>query len=351
MTPPRAPGSDRGRPAAAPPPALRLTGGIVAFNEERGIGRAIDSLLGQRLPEGIVWDRVWVVASGCEDRTEEVARTAAARDPRLGLVVEPDRGGKARALGQVFRRAEGDLVVLLNADAEAAPDAVARMVAAARGHPPPFAVMARPVVPGVAESPWDRSVRLMWAIHDELHRELLGAGTGTHVADELLLVSRPGVPPLPEGIINDGSYLGAAIRRCGGSLLYAPEARVAIDVPRSLGDHLVQRRRIHVGHLQVRELLGVPPTTISRFARRDPLRAIRLLRRTVPPGLSGAASLAGLAGAEALAAMLSLWDRGPLGRADPVRWQRIGARAPPPRRSGPADVRTDPRRTAADPDG
>ena len=135
-------------PNAVGSPAI-LSAGIVAHNEERNVERAVRSLLDQNLPSGVRWKNLWIVASGCTDRTVEVANRLAEKDPRVRVITEPDRMGKAHALQEVFRRAEGDAVVLLNSDAQAEPGAVGELVRVGLAQPTPFAVMGRPVVPPV----------------------------------------------------------------------------------------------------------------------------------------------------------------------------------------------------------
>ena len=298
-----------------------LSGGVVAFNEERHIEDALDSLLHQELPPGWKWGIVWVVASGCTDRTVEIARGVAAREPNVRVLVEAERGGKARALGEILRRAEGNALVLLNSDARAENGAVAELVRVASGESPPFAVMGRPVVPNLSPSRWARMLRYMWDLHHDFHSELQRHGGGTHLSDELLLVSLPAVP-LPQGIINDGSFFGVWLAQHGGGRLYAPAARVTIEIPATMRDHLHQRRRIRVGNGQVTALFGVAPSTLTRFARENPRRTIELLRGSIGTRRDGGRRFVQLGAAEVAATVLSLWDRFPPTK-DHVRWQRI----------------------------
>jgi hypothetical protein len=299
-----------------------LVGGIVAHNEERNLASAVRSLVDQELPGGIGWHRLWIVASGCTDGTVSVAERLAREDPRVRVVVEPHRLGKAHALRQVFEQARGTALVLLNADARAEPGSVAALLRAGLVHPPPFAVMARPVVPGGGGGRWSEELRLMWSLHHEFHVELQELGGGAHLSDELLLVSLPGFPPLPEGTINDGSYFGVWLSQHGGHRLYAPDARVAIEVPWSFRDHLQQRRRILFGNGQVAATLGAAPSTLVQYALRSPRRALELLQRSDFSGKNRWARLAWLAAAESAAMALATWDRLPP-RKDHVRWRRI----------------------------
>ncbi len=309
-----------------------LAGGVVAFNEEANLRGAVRSLLDQRLPTGVRWGDVWVVASGCTDGTVAVAESLAGEDPRVRVVVEPDRGGKARALGAVFARARGDALVLLNSDARAEPGSVAELVSAAGGKSAPYAVMGRPVIPASTTGRWTPMLRWMWDLHHEFHLDLLADGHGSHLSDELLLVSLPTVAPPPIGVINDGSYLAVWLAQRAGGRWYAPRAQVAIQVPARLRDHLHQRRRIHVGNGQVASLLREPPSTIPEQFFRRPGATVRLLVRLLRRE-NGISEFARLATAEWASYALAAWDRLPP-RRDHIRWQRIERPTTPTGRGG-----------------
>jgi len=299
-----------------------LSAGIVAHNEERNLETAFRSLHDQDLPEDTAWDAFWIVASGCTDGTVAVAERLAKEDPRVRVLVEPERMGKAHALREVFVRARGSALVLLNADAKAEAGAVRALLDVARDRAAPFAVMGRPVLPPGTKGRWTQELRLMWSLHHEFHLELQRLGGGAHLSDELLLVSLPGFPTLPDGTINDGSYLGVWLSQHGGHRLYAPEARVTVDVPGSVRDHLEQRRRIVYGNQQVTVALGEAPSTFVGYALRSPARAVELLRRSHLSKRTGWTHLARLAAAEAVAITLANWDRLPP-PTDHVRWRRI----------------------------
>jgi glycosyltransferase involved in cell wall biosynthesis len=306
-----------------------VAGGIVAHNDEQRIESSIRSLLDQELPADYRWSGIWVVTSGCTDRTVEIVRSIAAESPLLTLVVEEERRGKAAALNEVIRRAEGEHLVFLNGDAKARPRAVAELLARARGLAPPFAVMGCPSLPPEVDGRWGRTLGWMWRLHHEFHADTLRMGRGTHLSDELLLVSLPATPRVPVGVINDGAYLAVWLRQHGGSCWYAPGAQSVIDVPRSVSDHLAQRRRIHVGNAQVASLLGTPPASMPGLFLREPRRALSLLRR-VTRDRSDLEAFLRIVLLEGAALLLAGWDRVPP-RRDHVRWSRIGRRPSPHR--------------------
>ena len=317
------------RADAVPSPCPRtLAAGVVAYNEEPNLRFAVRSLIEQELPDGVTWGNIWIVASGCTDGTVEVADTLAAEDSRVRVIVEPRRGGKAHALRHVFRHAKGDALVLLNSDARAEPGAVGQLVRTAQGKSAPYAVMARPVVPRSALGRWTPTLRWMWDLHHEFHAELLAHGIGGHLSDELLLVSAPGVPPVPDGIINDGSYLAVWLSQHGGGRWYAHDARVSIQVPSTVRDHLNQRRRIHVGNLQVTSALGAPPATLPRQFLQSPADTVRLLGRMIARD-DGFEHFGKLVAWELASYGLAAWDCLPP-KKDHVRWKRIRTFSPRP---------------------
>src|SRR5262245_4317703 len=92
--------------------------GVMAYNEERNIGRLLEALRHQKVVSARV-AQIIVVASGCTDRTEEIVTQAAQVDKRVRLIVQARREGKARAINLFLvaaRDAGADLCVLQSGD-------------------------------------------------------------------------------------------------------------------------------------------------------------------------------------------------------------------------------------------
>lgn len=319
---------------------LDLVGGIVAHNEQDTIEGAIRSLLDQEIGPQASWSAVWVVTSGCSDATVARVETLARGDPRVRLVDQPERRGKADAINTILERARGDLLVLLNGDACAEPGAIRALLRSSAELRPPFAVMARPLPPHALRGDLlGQVVELLWTIHDELHRETLQDGGGNHLSDELLLVSLPAVGRLSSHTINDGAYLGALLQLRGGSRGLAAGARVRIRVPSSLRGLLAQRRRIYSGHALVARETGVVPTTLASVLLSDPAKGWGIISRGRARSQASGGVLWALIGVEALSITLALWDAIPP-RRDHVHWQRVEHPKPWERDSGPGSLQT-----------
>jgi len=86
---------------------------IAARNEEKDIEWKVNELLNSDYPAECL--EVLVASDASEDRTDDVL--ARIRDPRLKWLRLQQRGGKARALNELVRRARGEVLFLTDANA------------------------------------------------------------------------------------------------------------------------------------------------------------------------------------------------------------------------------------------
>jgi cellulose synthase/poly-beta-1,6-N-acetylglucosamine synthase-like glycosyltransferase len=101
----------RPRPVRAGDFTPRVTFVIAAYNEERRIAEKLENTLALDYPPEAI--EVLVVSNGSTDRTDEIVR--ACTDPRVRLIVMP-RPGKMPALNEGARQAQGEILVLTDAD-------------------------------------------------------------------------------------------------------------------------------------------------------------------------------------------------------------------------------------------
>lgn len=252
---------------------------MCAFNEERHISAALASLLDQDLPNPFVLREVLVVASGCTDRTEEVVHGWSRRDERIILLREPVRTGKARALSWILKEARGDILVNLNADARLADGALASLLAVFARNPEVMIACGAPSIPNGSMSPVLCLVDLLWRLHNQTLATLSGLGLPNHCCDEFMALRRGFVHDLPDGLMNDGAYLGALAAVRGSSVRFSPNARVFVDPPTTLDGFIRRRQTILRGHKQVNEILRQPPNTLKNLARRAPNLAAKIVVR------------------------------------------------------------------------
>jgi biofilm PGA synthesis N-glycosyltransferase PgaC len=226
---------------------------VMAYNEEANIGNTLRALSEQQLDTVSIAEIV-VVASGCEDRTEEIVREWGERDPRIRLISQQHRRGKSAAINTLLRNTQEEIIVLANADNIPLPSTIERLVA-------PFA---DPLVGMTGGHPMPTNdtntfmgymAHLLWTLHHEvsLRRPKMGE----------LIAFRNFFYQIPAESAVDEASIEPLIRGQGLQIRYVAEAIVLNRGPETISDFLRQRRRIYAGHVYVRDTLGYKVSTMK----------------------------------------------------------------------------------------
>lgn len=255
---------------------IAVSVGICAYNEERRIGAALDSLGAQVLPDDFVVEEILVVASGCTDGTELAVQSRADRDSRIRLLREPERRGKTAAINTILEEYQGDVLVLLNADARPFPGSLAKLLEPFRSDRAMIACGA-PVPDLRAVDLRGLLADLTWGLHNRTLETLSSLGMDNHCCDELMAFRRGFVTSLPPGTVNDGAYLAALAATRNLGVLFCPDAAVGIEIPRDIAGLLRQRRRNIFSHRQIESLLDRRSRTFRELSRDRPDLALRIL--------------------------------------------------------------------------
>lgn len=218
---------------------LTASVGVMAYNEEKNIGKLLAALAGQRL-ENVAINRIIVVSSGSTDATDRIVEEWESRDPRVSLIRQESREGKASAINLFLQAAEADVFVLESGDTIPAPDCVERMLA-------PFAdpdvgmTGGRPVPVDDPDTFMGFVVHMLWRLHHML--ALKSPKLGEMVA------FRSFVRSIPTDTAVDEASIEAMVVERGMRLAYAPDAVVYNKGASTVRDFLKQRRRIYAGHI------------------------------------------------------------------------------------------------------
>ena len=126
-------------------------------------------------------------------------------------------------------------------------------------------------------------------------------GSLSHASGEIFALRRGVVTGLPPDTVNDDAAIAVAARKAGYRIAIAPSARVLMMGAHTARDFVAQRRRVLVGHLQLKEEYpggsGPPSVALSRGFK-EPVRALfRVLRESsgLVAVLPAALTLEGLA--------------------------------------------------------
>lgn len=251
----------------ASPQGPTIAIGIMAHNEEGNIGYLLDGLSAQSVAPRI--RRIIVMADACTDRTCEIVERAAANDPRIELVAEPERHGKVHAINRFLKLVREPLCIITSADVAFHPTTAERITE-------PFAdpsvgvVGARAVPINTPDTFVGFTVNLMWTLHHDLslHTPKMGE----------ICAFRNVIETLDPNTLYDEMSVLYEVERLGYRAAYAPEALISNCGPGNLRDFVKQRTRWIVANLSVERDYAMYVRTMQpaavlhatmRYARRD----------------------------------------------------------------------------------
>jgi len=242
---------------------LRVSACVTAHNEERNVRKLLRSLLAQKLgPHELV--EVVVVASGCTDATTTEVLDMAKHEPKVRLLVQDARLGKASAINAYARERDpkADAVAIVSADLILQPGCLQLLLDRLAGQPQVGMVGPRPVPTNARGSLMGNMVGFLWQLHHDISSESPKLG-------EVIVLRSPLLHPIPENCPVDEANLEAGVIAQGFQLSYVAEAVVANRGPSNIREYFDQRRRIAAGHFWLRQETGyaVPTLDAKRVAR------------------------------------------------------------------------------------
>jgi len=225
----------------------------MAHNEEANIGRLLEAVFSQRMKNVAVTEIV-VVASGCTDNTEAIVCDWAKRDPRIRLLVQEKRTGKASAINEYLPQSREKILVLCSADLLPEADAIEQLVAPLVD-PEVGMTSSRPVPVNDPGRFMGFAAHMLWDLHHRINLISFKAGE--------MCAFRKIFERIPYHTAVDEASIEPVVRGQGYRVQYVPTAVVYNKGPETVADFLSQRRRIYAGHLAVRDTLGYSVSTMS----------------------------------------------------------------------------------------
>ena len=231
----------------------RISVGVMAYNEEKLIAKCLNALQKQKLQSGTI-EEIIVVSSGSTDQTNRIVKEFAAKDPRIRLIEQPRRLGKASAINSFLQQASGDIVIVESADTIAGEDAVEYLIRPFKNkeigmtgaHPVPVNKPTRFV---------GYCVQKLWDLHHRMATEQPKCGE--------MVAFRNIITRIPKYTAVDEAAIEAIISKAGLKLAYVPEAIVYNKGPETIRDFFKQRRRIASGHRHLYALFGYRVTSLN----------------------------------------------------------------------------------------
>ena len=240
---------------------IQFSLGIPVYNEGQNIGRLLQSVANSQFRFCQIGEII-VIASGCTDNTKEVVANFSKSEPRIRLVEEPSRLGKASAVNLLLTESRFEVVVMCCGDLILETETLERLVA-------PFADLevgltgAHPEPLNNKQSFLGFSAHLLWQLH-----HLISLESPKTVE---LIAFRKVFKRIPLLSATDEANIEPLVRGQAYKYLYIPKALVYNLGPQTLGELIDQRRRIFAGHLAVKREQSYEVSTLN------PFRILRIL--------------------------------------------------------------------------
>lgn len=235
---------------------LSCTIGIMAYNEEANIKNILERLSSQETKE-IKINKIFVVASGCTDKTVEITQNFAKENPIVNLLIQEKREGKASAVNfflEKIRDEHEEIIVLVSADTLPEVDAIEKLIL-------PFKdkeigmTGAHPVPINKTDTFMGYLVNLVWELHHRIALAHPKMGEG--------IAFRNIFRRIPFESVVDEANIEPLVAGQGYHLKYIPDALIKNKGPTNTKDYIKQRRRIYSGHLTIRKFQGYSTSTMN----------------------------------------------------------------------------------------
>lgn len=243
--------------------------GICTSNDEKTIKsllvhltknfmRKNDNQANNLVVNSITINEIIIVSSGCNDNTENIISTFISKYPeKILLLIEKKRSGKANALNRIFERSTGEYLVLIPADALTNLRNVYFLINKINQNQNIGIAFGKPII-NHKNHVCTTICKMNTALWN-MHTQTLALKENIHASGELMIIRKKLLVPIPETIINDDAYLSQKIFASKKQIVFEPKSIVLITGPTILKDYLEQRKRIYLGHKQLKTI-GFPET-------------------------------------------------------------------------------------------
>ncbi len=238
----------------------------MAYNEEENIQLLLDSVLTQKLSCCVI-SGIVIISSGSTDRTDEIIKDFSRKDPRIELIIQPERLGKASAVNLFLKNAKEQICLLVNSDSSLDTDTVEFLIKPFND-PDVGMTGGRPIPLHYAACFANRITNFMWGLHHDISLRAPKMG-------EIVAFRKDIVQKINENTAVDEVYIEWQIKNSRYKTIYVPEAKLYIRTPDNIKDFISQRRRIAAGHLWAGKVLRYSPSTRNmRFILRPTFKRL-----------------------------------------------------------------------------
>lgn len=210
--------------------------GICAHNEEETIGELLEQITDEDTP----LEQIIVVVAG-DDDTERIVKEKKESYPEIELVREKGRRGQSAAQNEIFDRATGDALYLIDGDGWIKPGSMEKMWEEYDGR----SIIYGREIPETPDNLTGRLIDRFWELHHGMSLE------EPKYTTQLALQPTDLIDRIPPEIVIDDEYIGLKAIDEGYEIKYIPEAEKHHNIKGDMRSFLRHRRKNWAGMFQI----------------------------------------------------------------------------------------------------
>ena len=219
---------------------------ITTYKEPRTIGKAIESILHQK----IVNKSIEIIVVAPDEETLSVAR----KYPKV-RTIKDNAQGKSAALNLVVPKAKGKILILTDGDVYTSPNAIAELIK-------PFnnkkigAVSGNVVSINSTNNKFGYWAYILTNIANDIRLEKLNNSSKFFCTGYLFAIRKELFPVLPINLLSEDGYISNHIYDSHKTIAYAQAAAVYVKYPDNFKVLIIQKKRSAGGYTQIKKLTG-----------------------------------------------------------------------------------------------
>lgn len=217
---------------------------ITAYKEERTIGRAIESILKNKLPQYYE-----ILVTSPDEDTLNIARQYSKKNKKVKAVKDLGEG-KPAALNLVFNKAKGDILILTDGDVYVSDNAIEPIIKKFN-NPQVGAVTGRPISLESREKILGFWSHLLSDTAHKIRLKRIREGKMIVCSGYLYAFRKNLIKEIPKEALSEDAVISHMIYDLKYKIDYSPESEVYISYPKNFKDWIKQKKRSAGGYNQL----------------------------------------------------------------------------------------------------
>jgi cellulose synthase/poly-beta-1,6-N-acetylglucosamine synthase-like glycosyltransferase len=217
---------------------------ITAYDEEKIIRRKIENSLELDYPKDKV--EIIVVDDGSTDRTRDIVREYGKFGVKL--IEQSPRKGKASAINIGLKNAEGEVVIITDANSMFHKDAVKKLVR--HFSDPKVGGVGGKYEPKTENTHIGLGNLMYWRLEKFIREKESSIDSIVGMNGNIMAIRKGVIEKIDKNLLTEDFDITVSLRKKGFRVLYEPEALSWKTAPKSLRDEIIQKKRRVIGTIQ-----------------------------------------------------------------------------------------------------